>query len=297
MRNLTFLSAALCALVLSLACCKKNEVAPTSSVSFKVDSLTTFQSTASSGVWEPTNSLLNITAKGGRSIFVINLHMPSGLKAGTYSFASTSTAGTSTFFREDSTQTNVGYYSHVDTKSFGSLVISSVTADSVITGTFSFTLKDPNSAKIKKLTTGVLTKIKVVNNKSISSVGSNIFSAKIDGDILSSTQITGVKNGTNIAIVASDGTKSIGLTILSTVTAGTYNMSLGGSYSGQFVPTLYIANSPLFFASSATSKLTITEHNTTTKQIKGVFSFKGDDLLGSNTKSYLITEGTFSVRY
>jgi hypothetical protein len=49
--------------------------------------------------------------------------------------------------------------------------------------------------------------------------------------------------------------------------------------------------------STATSKLTITEHNTTTKSIKGTFNFKGTDITGASTPSFLITEGAFSIKY
>jgi hypothetical protein len=298
MRNLTFLSVALLALLLSLACCKKNAVNPSASgsVSFKIDSLATFTSASAGGVWEPTNSLLNITAKGGRALIVLNLLMPNGLKAGTYPFSSTSTAATATFYRPDTLKTSEGYYSNVDTKSFGSLVITSVTADSLVTGTFTYSLKDPVSGVVKKLTAGVITKVKIINNKSIVSVGSNVFSAKIDGSLFTPTQITALKSSGSLIIGGSDGTKSVGLNVPETIAAGNYTLSFGTNYTGQFLPSLAISNG-LYIASAATSKLTILENNTTTKLLRGTFNFKGEDSFGSSTKTYLITEGSFSVKY
>ena len=92
----------LLAFALSLACCKKTETSPASSgsVTFKVDSTTSFTSSLASGTWEPNNSLLNITAKGGKSLIVMTLAMPAGLKVGTYAFSNT-TSLNGTLFKPD----------------------------------------------------------------------------------------------------------------------------------------------------------------------------------------------------
>jgi hypothetical protein len=299
MKKSAILSLSFLATLLVFVCCKKDQVTPSSTgtVTFTVDSLTKFQSSAVGGVWESTNSLMNITAKGGKSIIVMNVIMPSGLKAGTYNFTATSAAGMAIFYRPDTTVITEGYYSNIDTKSFGTLIITSVTADSLVTGTFTYTLKDPVSAKIKKITTGVLTQVKVKDNRAITTgTTTNSFTAKVDGVVFKPTQITGVSAFGKISLVASDGTKSIGLNIIQTAKAGTYTMDFLGDYSAQYIPSMSISNPVSYVGVPATSKLIITEHTTTTKVIKGTFNFIGEEFLGG-TKKYTITEGVFSVKY
>jgi hypothetical protein len=223
--------------------------------------------------------------------------MPNGLKTGAYTFNNRSAAANTTFFREDTAKTTEGYYSNLDAQTSGVLTLTNITADSLITGTFKFTLKDPVTGKTKILDNGVITNVKAVNNKSIVSVGSNTFSAKIDGGVWSPKQIFGTKSIGKIIITASDGTKSIGLQFIETVKTGTYTMDFGGDYVALYNPTNSTTNPESYVASTATSKLTISEHNTATRQIKGSFNFKGELFLSSSTKSYLITEGVFSVKY
>jgi Family of unknown function (DUF6252) len=265
-------------------------------MTFKIDSTTTFTSSTIGSVWEPTNSLLNITAKGGKSIIVMNLALPNGIKAGTYNFTATSTP-TATFYRPDTSKITEGYYSNIDSKTFGTLIITSVTTDSLITGTFTYNLKDPTSAIIKKITAGVFTKVKVVNNKSLVSTSGNTCTAKIDGTAFTGTQVTVKKSSTDLVITALDDTRALGIQVPAAITVGNYTMNLGTDYIGQYNPTLVVSGTTLFVAVTATSKLTITENNTTTKSLKGTFNFKAADYFGRITTTYLITEGTFAVKY
>lgn len=281
-------------------CCNKTEEQPagsTGSVSFKYDSTKNFQSSFSGSVWEPNNTLLSITAKSGKSLFVINTLMPNGIKKGTYSFVASSPTGMAVFFREDSTRVTEAYFSNIDAGSFGILTVTDFTTDSLITGTFSFFLKDPVTGKVKVLSEGKVAAVKVVNNKAIVTGGTNTFSAKIDGVLWSPKQITATKNFGTIQLTASDGTKSMGLSLVETIKTGTYQMDFGSDYHAQFSPTFSITNPQSYIASPSTSKLTITEHNTTTRQLKGTFNFKGDLFPTPSTKSYLITEGAFSMKY
>ena len=288
------------AFTLSLACCKKTETGPASgSVTFKVDSTTDFTSSFAGGNWESGNSLLNITAKGGKSIIVINVAMPNGIKTGTYNFSAASGgAGTATFYRPDTAIVNEGYYSSIDAKSFGTLIVTGVTSDSVLTGTFTFTLKDPNSGKLKVITTGAINSVKVIDNKKNTTTNGSTFTAKIDGTLWTSTLTAGTVSSGKLNISASDGVKSMGITVPSNVTAGSYTMDFfTGTYIGVYNPTFSLTNPQSFIASTATSKLTITANNATTKTITGTFNFKGEDFSQQSTKVYLITEGTFNVKY
>jgi hypothetical protein len=294
MKNLISVFTILSAIVL-LTCCKKTETTPTGSMTFKVDSTTTFQSSLVGSTWEPTNNLLNLTAKGGKSIIVINVQMAAGLKTGTYPISPASVALTNAFYRPDTSITTEGYYSIVATAG-GSLVISGLTADSLITGTFTFNLINPTTNKVKKITLGVYTSVKVVNNKSIVSTGGNTFSAKVDGTLFSPTQITGSSNFGQLILVGSNGTKTLTVSVPSTIAVGSYTMDAFGTYQALYSPTLSTTG-VVYSASTATSKLTITEHNTTTKSVKGTFNFKATEFAGTSTTSFLITEGAFSVKY
>jgi Family of unknown function (DUF6252) len=123
--------------------------------------------------------------------------------------------------------------------------------------------------------------------------GSNTFSFKVDGTKFTPKQILAKKVENLVLLTATDGTQTLILTVLASSKAGDYNMDLGGDYAANFTPTL--AGTTAFAAESATSKLTITEHNTTTKHLKGSFNFKGVELIGSASK--MITEGVFDVTY
>ena len=289
---------ALCALALTLVCCGSNDVTPTESgsMTFKIDSTTTFTHSVIGGAWDPTNSYLNISAKGGKSLMVTNIQMPNGIKTGTYTFSATSGLNV-VFYRPDTLKITESYRTDVDAKSFGSLIITAVTADTLITGTFTHSLKDPVSGIIKKITAGVFTKVKIVNSKTIVSTGGSTFTAKVDGVAFTGTQISAPKLLTNLSIAASDGTRSFGITLPATIAVGTYTMDFGSNYIGQYNPTGSVTATSFFVATSATSKLTITEHNTTTKSLKGTFNFKATDFAGSSTKTYLITEGAFAMKY
>lgn len=285
-------------LLLFLMSCKKSDTNPsnsTGSVTFKIDTTgnNNFTSTYSGGIWEPNNALLSITAKGGKSIIVINIAMPNGLKVGDYSFGA-STGFSTAFFRPDTLIATEGYYSIVSGAS-GSVKISSVSSDSVVTGTFNFILIDPVTGKTKRLSNGAITGVKIVNNTSIVTGGTNSFSAKIDGTLWSPKQITGSKNFGTISITASDGVKSMGLTIIETAKAGVYTMDSFSDYSAQYLPSLSSATS--YVPDPSTSKLTILEHNTSTRRMRGSFNFKGSAFPTPTTKTYTITEGVFDVKY
>jgi hypothetical protein len=289
---------AFCALALTLVCCRGNDVTPTTSgsMTFKIDSATTFTSSKMGGSWDPTNSLLNMSAYGGKSLMTITMQMPNGIKTGTYNFSSSSGLNIA-FYRPDTLKIAESYRSDLDVKTFGSLIITAVTTDTLITGTFTYNLKDPVSGIVKKITAGVFTKVKIQNIKTIVSTGGSTFTAKIDGVAFTATQISAPKLLANLSIAASDGTKSFGITVPATIAVGTYTMDFGGTYIGQYNPTLSVTATSYFVASAATSKLTITENNATTKSLKGTFNFKATDFAGTSTKSYLITEGAFAVKY
>ena len=171
-------------LFLSLMSCHQDETNPsnsTGSVTFKIDSTSSFTSSYSGGIWDSNNALMNITAKSGKSLIVINTVMPNGLKVGSYSFNASSGLST-TFYRPDTLITNEGYYSTTSGSS-GIVTITSVSSDSLVTGTFGFILVNPVTGTRKILLNGTITGVKIVNNASIVSTGTNSFSRDNGGII------------------------------------------------------------------------------------------------------------------
>lgn len=125
------------------------------------------------------------------------------------------------------------------------------------------------------------------------------FRVKIGGTSWTPHMVTGIAatipGMSTLAITASDatGSKSVGLTMPPTITAGTYTLDFFGlTYIGQYNPDSNPNNSQ----ASVSGTLTILEHNTTTKRIRGNFNFRAEALLNPLINSNL-TEGYFSVRY
>ena len=287
----------LLAIAFTLSFCNKTETKPlAASVSFRVDSLTDLTFSDVQGVWDANTSLMSLTAKN-ETVFTLSLSMPNGLQGGVF-FFSTSTISAAAFQPDFSMVPPPSYLSYADTKSFGSIAITDVTSDSVVTGTFNFTLKDPVSDKIIKLSNGVVSNVKMVNRKSNLGGNGDFFTAKIDDVLWSPAPPTGSISFGKLVISTSDSTKYMGLSLPPNITVGNYPMDdIIRIYTGFYRPTPFAVNRTFFVPSRATSKLTITEHNTTTKQIKGTFNFRGEDAGGLSRKFYLITEGAFSVKY
>lgn len=73
------------------------------------------------------------------------------------------------------------------------------------------------------------------------------------------------------------------------ITAGTYDLDFLSNYKG-----FYILTSVIYFTLES-GKLTIIEHNPSTKRIRGTFNFKATEVLG--TKSSQFNQGYFSLNY
>lgn len=114
----------------------------------------------------------------------------------------------------------------------------------------------------------------------------NGFTATIDGSEYVEDVIVAVSNGISIVITAStsDGQRAITLGFPESHVPGDYSITDTGDTQATYMPS-----GPTSVEIATAGTLTIQEHNTTTRYIKGIFNF--------TTPSHSITAGTFMVNY
>jgi hypothetical protein len=177
-------------------------------------------------------------------------------------------------------------------ESGGTLSVTSIDeVNKKISGTFSVKVYRPLDSKQKIITEGVFTNISYETTAIPPANALDTFRVKVDGTQFPVSSITGISVFGMINISSSNlnVSKTVGLSFKSDVTPGTYDLSLFGlEYIGQYnVGTSYMAANP--------GTLTIIEHNTTTKRIRGNFKFHAAEIIGANKAE--LTEGYFSVHY
>ncbi len=160
-----------------------------------------------------------------------------------------------------------------------------------MSGSFSIKVFRPIDGQEKNITEGVFTNISYETNPLPPANVSDTFRVKADGAQFPVSSVMAVSAFGMISVSASDQavSKTVGLSFKSTITPGSYNFSLFGmDYIAQYnIGTSYLVGS--------SGTLMILEHNTTTKKIRGNFSFKAAEIVGSKTAD--LTEGYFSVSY
>ncbi len=125
------------------------------------------------------------------------------------------------------------------------------------------------------------------------------FSAKVDGATFNETILNALEFTASSKIVISASANSsfpaIGLHMPNNIAPGTY------TFNGSTIQGLYNVGQTMndvYASAIGTGTLTITSHNTSTKQIEGTFSYVATPAPGnSNTNSFNITEGSFAVDY
>jgi hypothetical protein len=167
-------------------------------------------------------------------------------------------------------------------------------AKKTISGTFSVKVfRDPDS-KQKTITEGSFTDVSYATSLPSAST-SDTFRVKIDGaswtpQAIMATQVNGqlAINGTN-----STATKTVGLLLPGDIKPGTYTLDLWGfTYLAIYNPD----SDPTHSKAAVSGTLTVLEHNTSTKRIRGSFSFRAEELTNANNFAN-ITDGYFSVKY
>lgn len=160
-----------------------------------------------------------------------------------------------------------------------------------ISGTFKFRMIREIDGSQKQITEGSFDKISYKTGTPVGTASkTDTIRAKIDNTNWNAVGITVNAAGGSIIIsgAAIDGKKSVSLVLPEDITSGTYDFN-GLSYIGLYFPT------PSTIYASESGKVTVIEHNTTTKRIRGSFSFKATDQIGSMSSQ--LTEGYFSAKY
>ena len=162
-----------------------------------------------------------------------------------------------------------------------------------ITGTFAFKAYRDADSKQVVITEGSFEDLKYVDQLE-PTTGSDL-KVKIDGTLWTAKSIQGIVQSGQLNIIATelDFSKTVSITMPANITPGTYNFSDPTKFIGLYMKgtTDVYAATPL-----APGSLVITEHNTSTKTVKGTFSFDGQNISGTGTPVKL-TEGSFSVKY
>ncbi|WEK36665.1 MAG: DUF6252 family protein [Candidatus Pseudobacter hemicellulosilyticus] len=174
----------------------------------------------------------------------------------------------------------------------GTVTVTSIDAvNRRISGTFSVKLYRDIDDVQKTLTEGVFENIPYTTEIPPTGSDNSTLTSKINGTDFSGHNVTGLIafNGLIINAVTSDGTKSVGLRMPSNIGTGTFQLTSLGDYIG-----LYVEGTTTYNSSSG--ELVITEHNTSSKTIKGTFHFEAEDLL-NGTATVSITAGSFTVTY
>lgn len=190
--------------------------------------------------------------------------------------------------------TNQGEYPR---QAGGEVTITSIDTDKkTISGHFAFKVFREMDGGQKTITEGSFTNLPYTTTLPPASA-KDTFQVKIDGASWTPQSITGavIPMMNQIAINAANaaGTKAVGLVFPSTITPGSYTLDLfGGTYIGQYNPD----SNPAHAKASVSGTLTIAEHNTATRRIRGHFNFRGEELLSPQNFA-VISDGYFSVGY
>lgn len=166
------------------------------------------------------------------------------------------------------------------------------TVNKKISGTFSFKAYREDDGAKKNITDGSFTDITYTTTIP-PSTGSDTFRVKIDGTPFNPAVITGQAAFGLIQIGGSSVTysPSVSIAMPADIAPGTYTfgqLGLTGNYNN--------SSDPLNVQSSNSGNITILEHNSSTKRIRGNFDFLAQSLFTPSLSSTL-TEGYFSIKY
>jgi hypothetical protein len=167
-----------------------------------------------------------------------------------------------------------------------------------ISGTFAFKAYRPIDNTGKTITEGVFTNLTYTTDAVPAGNATDTFRVKVDGvdwvnysGIATYANVPGFENILIVSNADASATTTIGLTVGATVTPGSYIFELFGDAMGQYNPN----GSAVSYVADG-GNLTILEHNTTTKRIRGTFNFPATPFMGTGT-AINFTEGYFSMRY
>jgi hypothetical protein len=236
-----------------------------------------------------TSGVIAITGQSTDGELIVLRVADSGVHVYSFSLNSITNAAT---YSKDTAYAYATNQGNTAAESGGTLSVTSIdTVNKKMSGTFSIKVYRQLDSKQKNITEGIFTNISYATEPLPPSNASDTFRVKVDGNEFPTFSVMGLAVFGKINLSASnqDISKTVGLSFPDDVIPGTYTFSsLGPDYIGQY-------NLGTAYMSASSGTLTILEHNTVTKRIKGNFNFNAKELLG--TKKAALSEGYFSIKY
>ena len=236
------------------------------------------------------SGLISVSGIGGGKTMAITL-----TDSGVHHYILNQTTMGAGAYSDSSSGSNVAFATNGSSLSGGSVDITTIdTANKKISGTFRFTVYRAIDSTIRTISEGSFTNISYATTTP-PAASTDTFTVKIDGVTFTPFTIQGlhitILGQISISGTDQSGTKSVSVFVPDTVTPGTYPITgFGGTYFGQ-----YNKNATTFL-SSDTGTVTILEHNTSSRRIRGSFNFHAAEILLPIDQSQL-TVGYFSVIY
>lgn len=212
----------------------------------------------------------------------ISLYLNS-VSVGTYSLSATSSSKAEYTMANDGglyiTQNGAGTSGYVEIQDVN-------TSSNTVTGKFYFVANQVGTHNLKTVSDGKFENIEYAYVPP--SADDNLLTASISGSSYVASTVMGSLSSGKITVLGAQGSKYFYVIVPVTTTPGTYSLD-GSVYSISYSdnPDNYITDN---------GSITITEHNTSTKQIKGTFSLtahNSDDVSDIVT----ITNGKFVAIY
>jgi hypothetical protein len=174
---------------------------------------------------------------------------------------------------------------------YGNLNITAIdTARKTMSGTFSLRVYRQLDTRQHIITEGVFTNLSY-STQPPAPASTDSFRVKIDGVNFTYNLLAGVAAFGKINISAAQTVApAVGLSLPANVVPGTYPFDIL-DFVGQYNPSTTV------FLGADTGRVTILEHNTVTKRIRGNFNFLANTVFTNLPPNVQLTEGYFSVRY
>lgn len=196
----------------------------------------------------------------------------------------------------DSSQANPGSYttnqSGDTTVAGGTVTVTTIDkTNKTISGRFACKVfRQSDSSKVI-ITEGIFEKLSYATTLPVANATDTLY-VKVDGVQWNAKSIFAVTFGGGTLISGTDlnVSRGVGLQVPASVATGTYDFTFFGDYIGTYAPDA-VTN-----LMADTGKITIMEHNLTTKRIRGSFYFKASPILGTTGTAYNLTEGYFSIK-
>ncbi len=231
-------------------------------------------------------AITGLNSNGEKIVLVV---ADSGVHVYTLDINSPSNAGA---YNKDTAYSYATNQGNSDAESGGTLSITSIDlVNKTMSGTFSIKVYRAFDLTQKNITEGVFNNIPFETTAIPPSNSTDTFRVKVNGVDFPAFSVSGISAFGMVNFSASNQqvSKTVGISLPADITPGTYTFTLfGPSYIGQY-------NSDSAYMAADTGTITILEHNTISKKIRGTFDFHAAELPG--TQEAQLTEGYFSITY